>query len=110
MSEENCSHDCASCGESCGARQLPPKAPLNEKSKVRHVIAVVSGKGGVGKTTICGMIIDRLIQEKIRELDGRYEQIVLAQISMAGAAAATALPRAACRRTGPPSMTFSARR
>ena len=30
---------------------------------------------------------DRLIQEKIRELDGRYEQIVLAQISMAGAAA-----------------------
>ena len=56
MSEENCSHDCASCGESCGARQLPPKAPLNEKSKVRHVIAVVSGKGGVGKSMVTALM------------------------------------------------------
>ena len=28
-----------------------------------HTIAV-AGKGGVGKPTICGMIIDQLIQEK----------------------------------------------
>ena len=62
MSEENCSHDCASCGESCGARQLPPKAPLNEKSKVRHVIAVVSGKGGVGKSMVTALMAVKVRQ------------------------------------------------
>ncbi len=56
MSEESCNHDCSACGESCGARQMPPKAPLNEKSSVRHVIAVVSGKGGVGKSMVTALM------------------------------------------------------
>ena len=46
---ENCSGNCASCGESCGERkQESLLAELNERSKVKKVIAVVSGKGGVG--------------------------------------------------------------
>ena len=48
MSE--CTHDCSSCGADCSSRDL--KAPANAKSKVKKVIAVVSGKGGVGKSTV----------------------------------------------------------
>ena len=52
MSE--CTHDCSSCGESCGERTTPPdfRAPANELSNVKKVIAVVSGKGGVGKSLV----------------------------------------------------------
>lgn len=52
MSE--CSHDCSSCGESCGERTEPMdlrKAP-HELTSIKKVIAVVSGKGGVGKSTV----------------------------------------------------------
>ena len=54
---ENCSGNCASCGESCGERkQESLLAELNERSKVKKVIAVVSGKGGVGKSTVTAML------------------------------------------------------
>jgi Mrp family chromosome partitioning ATPase len=48
---EGCSGECGSCGESgCGDRKGPgiQKAPQNSASNIKHVIAVVSGKGGVG--------------------------------------------------------------
>lgn len=48
MSE--CTHDCSSCGADCSSRDL--KAPANAKSKIKKVIAVVSGKGGVGKSLV----------------------------------------------------------
>ena len=50
----DCSHDCSSCGESCGERTAPMdlRAPANELSSIKKVIAVVSGKGGVGKSTV----------------------------------------------------------
>ena len=46
----NCNHDCSSCGENCGERDL--RAPANALSSIKKVIAVVSGKGGVGKSTV----------------------------------------------------------
>lgn len=51
---EDCTHDCSSCGASCGARTAPEdlKAKLNSKASVKKVIAVVSGKGGVGKSFV----------------------------------------------------------
>ncbi|MDO4285697.1 MAG: Mrp/NBP35 family ATP-binding protein [Eubacteriales bacterium] len=54
MSE--CTHDCGSCGESCAQRDPKSflKAP-NPGSFVKKVIAVVSGKGGVGKSLVTGM-------------------------------------------------------
>ncbi|MEA5051144.1 MAG: Mrp/NBP35 family ATP-binding protein [Oscillospiraceae bacterium] len=58
MSEE-CSHDCANCGEACGERAQQPedlRAPLNRMSRVGKVIAVVSGKGGVGKSLVTSML------------------------------------------------------
>ena len=48
MSE--CTHDCSSCGADCSSRDL--KAPANANTTVKKVIAVVSGKGGVGKSTV----------------------------------------------------------
>ena len=52
MSE--CTHDCSSCGQSCASRTAPQDLheQLNENSTVRKVIAVVSGKGGVGKSLV----------------------------------------------------------
>ena len=54
---ENCSGNCSSCGENCGERTKESLlAALNERSKVKKVIAVVSGKGGVGKSTVTAML------------------------------------------------------
>ena len=52
MSE--CTHDCSSCGASCGERTEPQdlRKPANPLSSIKKVIAVVSGKGGVGKSAI----------------------------------------------------------
>ena len=47
---ENCTHDCSTCGESCSERDL--RVPANALSSIKKVIAVVSGKGGVGKSTV----------------------------------------------------------
>ena len=53
----DCSGNCASCGESCADRQQESLlAPANPKSNVKKVIAVVSGKGGVGKSTVTSML------------------------------------------------------
>ena len=46
----SCNHDCSSCSENCGERDL--RAPANALSSIKKVIAVVSGKGGVGKSTV----------------------------------------------------------
>lgn len=54
QTSENCTHDCSSCGSSCSSRTAPQDmmAKLNPKSKVNKVVAVVSGKGGVGKSFV----------------------------------------------------------
>lgn len=57
MSE--CTHDCSSCSSDCASRQSDPKdfiEKLNENSRVKKVIGVVSGKGGVGKSLITGLL------------------------------------------------------
>lgn len=54
---ESCSHDCSSCGSSCSSREAgaPQHEQLNENSRVEKVIAVVSGKGGVGKSMVTAL-------------------------------------------------------
>ncbi|WP_411676243.1 P-loop NTPase [Caproicibacter sp.] len=62
MSEENCSHDCSSCGESCSSRTEPQDflAKPNPQSKIDRVIGVVSGKGGVGKSLVTSLLAVQL--------------------------------------------------
>lgn len=56
--EENCTHNCSSCGKDCQGRNGKPdfSAKLNAASKVKRVIAVASGKGGVGKSFVTTML------------------------------------------------------
>ena len=52
-----CSHDCSSCSSECSTKDEKSMIkPLNEKSSVKKVIGVVSGKGGVGKSLVTAML------------------------------------------------------
>ena len=55
---ESCNHDCSSCGSSCSSRTQPQSllAQPHEGTHVKHVIAVVSGKGGVGKSLVTSLM------------------------------------------------------
>ena len=55
MSEE-CTHDCSNCGQNCSERSALEKARTNELSEVKKTIAVISGKGGVGKSLVTSML------------------------------------------------------
>lgn len=50
MSE--CTHDCSSCSQNCSERKEDLHAKLNEFSNIKKVVAVSSGKGGVGKSSV----------------------------------------------------------
>ncbi len=52
---QNCDHNCSSCKADCGEREIQ-KLPLHHMSKVKKVIAVMSGKGGVGKSSITSLL------------------------------------------------------
>ena len=63
MSE--CTHDCSSCSSNCGSRQQPQSLliPANALSDVKHVVGIVSGKGGVGKSLVTSMLAVLLQRE-----------------------------------------------
>ncbi|MEG0771445.1 MAG: Mrp/NBP35 family ATP-binding protein [Clostridia bacterium] len=54
---ENCDHNCDSCGEDCNERSKESflEKP-HELSKIKKVIGVVSGKGGVGKSLVTSLL------------------------------------------------------
>ena len=59
MSE--CTHDCSTCQENCGDRQEQDlSAKLNPAASVKRGIAVVSGKGGVGKSLVTGLLASKM--------------------------------------------------
>ena len=52
-----CNHDCANCSSKCGsASPASLLAPANAGSEVKKVIGIVSGKGGVGKSLVTGLL------------------------------------------------------
>ncbi len=60
----SCSGNCSSCGADCSDRKAESLlAQLNPKSTVKKVIAVVSGKGGVGKSTVTAMLAVAMARE-----------------------------------------------
>ncbi len=60
MNEEKpqgCSGNCSSCSESCSSREMQSLLePTGEYNSIKHVIGVVSGKGGVGKSMVTSML------------------------------------------------------
>ena len=57
-----CNHDCEHCASREGCTDIP-KAKLNERSQIKHIIAVLSGKGGVGKSFVTSSIAVALRRE-----------------------------------------------
>ncbi len=56
---EGCSGSCSTCSANCGERteeQTDFTEKLHEMSKVKKVIGIVSGKGGVGKSLVTSML------------------------------------------------------
>ena len=53
---ENCPGSCSSCSSDCESRKGPQIVRNVNNGKVKKVIAVVSGKGGVGKSLVTSML------------------------------------------------------
>ena len=59
---EGCSHDCSTCGAACPSKEKGAQnassmqSEQNPLSDVKKIIAVVSGKGGVGKSLVTSML------------------------------------------------------
>ncbi|MBR3005519.1 MAG: P-loop NTPase, partial [Erysipelotrichaceae bacterium] len=60
MSE--CTHDCSSCGQDCASRAQEPVVPTAD-TKIKHIIGVLSGKGGVGKSMVSSLLAVELAQQ-----------------------------------------------
>ncbi len=56
MSE--CTHNCSTCSKNCSSRTAPQDMHIepHELSKIKKVIGIVSGKGGVGKSLITSLM------------------------------------------------------
>lgn len=67
---QGCNYDCGSCHQDCDKRSF--LAPANKHSHVKKVIGVVSGKGGVGKSSITSLLAVLKQREgyKVAILDG----------------------------------------
>lgn len=64
---EECTHNCSTCSANCSSRE--PESLLaapHEKSNIRKVIGVVSGKGGVGKSMVTSMLAVMLARKGLK--------------------------------------------
>ena len=56
---EECTHDCSSCSANCSSRDAEPDPAAQarkEMNKIKKTIAVMSGKGGVGKSLVTALL------------------------------------------------------
>lgn len=72
---ESCNHNCGSCSASCSSRTMDKSqflVPLAKDSSVKHVIGIVSGKGGVGKSLVTSLMAVTMNnrKHKVGILDG----------------------------------------
>ncbi|MBO5778797.1 MAG: Mrp/NBP35 family ATP-binding protein [Clostridia bacterium] len=58
QTSEGCTHDCSSCSANCSSREKKKSLveAANPNSKVKKIIGVVSGKGGVGKSLVTSLL------------------------------------------------------
>ena len=61
---ENCNHKCSGCNKDCSDRDMHEK--LREGSKVKKVIGIVSGKGGVGKSLVTSLLSCKVQKDGFR--------------------------------------------
>jgi len=63
-----CSHDCKTCSQNCGERKEPQSflEKLNPHARVKKVIAVCSGKGGVGKSMVTALLASAAQKKGLR--------------------------------------------
>ena len=66
MSE--CNHDCASCSQNCAERKEPQSLleKPNPHARIKKVIAVCSGKGGVGKSLVTALLASAAQKKGLR--------------------------------------------
>ena len=64
MAEQNCNHNCSGCNKDCSNRDMHEK--LREGSKVKKVIGIVSGKGGVGKSLVTSLLSCKVQKDGFR--------------------------------------------
>ncbi len=60
----SCNGNCSSCSENCASKQ--PQSllePTGDFNHIRHVVAVVSGKGGVGKSMVTSLLAVELARQ-----------------------------------------------
>ena len=54
---ENCTHNCSTCASNCSSRKSESLLkPHHKNASIKKVIAVVSGKGGVGKSLTTSLL------------------------------------------------------
>ena len=72
--DQNCNHVCEGCSvEGCGSREnMDLHVSLNDRSKVNKTIAIISGKGGVGKSMVTSLLASSIQKKGYRSavLDG----------------------------------------
>ena len=55
----NCNHNCESCGANCGERSAKSML-FATNDNIKNVIGIVSGKGGVGKSLVTGLLASEM--------------------------------------------------
>lgn len=60
-----CDHNCESCASKGGCTEIQ-KAKLNDRSSIKRVVAVLSGKGGVGKSFVTSLLAVELSKRGYR--------------------------------------------
>ena len=61
----SCNHDCEHCSSNCGERNsAPEKFFMN--GNIKNIIGIVSGKGGVGKSLVTGVLASEVNKKGLR--------------------------------------------
>ncbi len=67
--DEECTHDCSTCSSNCANREELDERGFNRPHKlssIKHVIGVVSGKGGVGKSLVTSILAVNMARRERR--------------------------------------------
>ena len=60
----DCTHDCNSCSQDCSKRDF--QVAPHKDSKIKKVIGIISGKGGVGKSLVTTLLASKVNKDGFR--------------------------------------------